>query len=194
VSTLSFEPVEIAIDEDENENEDEAADDAAPAAAPQDENLPALDATVMLVGRRYHVGEPSTGDVLALLAFIAKIARRASKSLVKEFKALGAAPSGQDIIGRVLEQVADNPQDMALLTGLVVFGTSAAVRDERDAVCRQMIEQPDLIKLAPLTRGLMLRLAQSDDLRDALGNAGYVLNVEATKRQLQRQQLRVKAA
>lgn len=188
MSQFDFSPVDLAVDL----NDEPSVADSAPAAEAPEEVLPELDTRVQYAGRTFVIGEPTTGDTLALLAFIAKIARRASKSLLKELKGLTTSPSGGDVIAKIVEQVAENPRDLAAMTCLVLFGDNEAQRAERQAFFDTLMAEPASIKIAPLIRALMLRLAHSDDLRDTLGNFGYTLNQEAMERTLRRQQLRVR--
>lgn len=193
MSQFDFSPVQI--DEAFDDEIDEESSIAAPPEEEQPEEvLPELDTRVQYAGRTFVIGEPTTGDTLALLAFVAKIARRASKSLLKELKAIksNASPSGGDVIAKIVEQVAENPRDLAAMTCLVLFGDNEAQRAERQAFFDTLMAEPNSIKMAPLVRGLMLRVAHSDDLRDTLGNFGYTLDQAAMERTLRRQQLRAR--
>ena len=165
-----------------------------PVSPPEDPVVEAdaefIDYTVEFGGRTFEIGEPDLATVLELVNAIGDIMLHAEKHLATRlgnlFTAIigGKVQSSQPFEATIFGLMATiKIQHFIRIAAIVLFGGKDHQKKEAETFFRTIPE--DQIKIAPVVRALALRIHQSEDLAESLGNfslAQTAISVWASKR------------
>lgn len=127
-------------------------------------------------GRTFTIEEPDAATILAMLNWVGMLGVRANRFAGQSFKGLfiqeesngkkAFVPPAETTIFAMLSVV--SPSDLGRLSILAFFGGSKEA-DKAGREWLQTVPEKD-IRIAPLVKALAYRIAQADDLREALKN------------------------